>query len=124
MLARAPLGPCARLLGLALVLLSLGCPRPGEGRKAEAGYRRAAPIIAALERYRSERGSYPDSLASLPPEWLPEELRGSAPRYGLHYERKDDRYELTFSYGGPGINHCTYDPAAPEARRWSCGGYY
>lgn len=124
MLARAASARCTRLLVLSLVLFCSGCPRPGEGRKAEAGYRRAAPIIAALERYRSERGSYPDSLASLPPEWLPEELRASAPSYGFSYEPKGDRYELGFGYGGPGINLCTYDPASTAPRRWSCSGHY
>lgn len=39
------------------VLLLLGAclgPDPGQGEKAERGYRRAAPVIAAIEAYHRD----------------------------------------------------------------------
>lgn len=114
------------LLGLSL----LGCPAPGKGYKAEAGYRRAHPVIAAIDRYRQERGSYPDSLSQLPADWLPPPDSSGPPARGLVYKNHGERYELTFSYTGPGVNHCTYDSAGSDdsaaraATRWRCRGYY
>ena len=107
-------------------LFLTGCPRPGAGAKAEAWYRKAEPVIAALNRYRTERGSYPNSLAELPADWLPplEERQPHSPDRGFAYARKGDAYELTFSYAGPGINHCTHYSAPLDDRRWSCGGDY
>ena len=98
--------------------------RLGEGAKAEAGYRRAAPVIAALERYQRERGAYPDTLAILPTEWMPAQDKDSPAGPPLRYVRSGERYELSFSYTGPGINRCTYAPSSDAPARWHCGGYY
>jgi len=111
--------PLAVRRGVVLVALLLGgCPRPGEGCKADAGYRRAAPVIAALARYHQARGSYPATLHELTPDWL------AAPPQSLQYVRREDRYQLTFSYTGPGVNHCTYDPGTTAPKPWQCRGYY
>lgn len=109
---------------LAITLLLGGCTPPGKGPAAERGYRRSAPVIAALERYRAQHGAYPDSLAALVPGFLADSaLRvpdRERERYPLGYRRTVDGYELTFRYAGPGMNTCTYTPAA----RWKCGGYF
>ena len=109
---------------LAALLLG-GCTPPGKGPKAERGYRRSAPVIAALERYRAQRGAYPDSLPALVPGFLPDgALRvpdREQERYPLEYRRAADGYELTFRYVGPGMNSCTYTPAPA---RWDCSGHF
>jgi hypothetical protein len=109
---------------MSLVLGACGDP-PGKGPKAERGYQRSAPIIAALERYRAERGQYPDSLRMLVPRYLPERaLRvpdHPQEHYPLQYQRTATGFELTFRYVGPGMNECTYTPVA---KKWDCGGYF
>jgi hypothetical protein len=112
---------------LLLALLGQGaCPAPGEGAKAELWYRRAAPVLAALERFKQERSLYPDTLAELPPEWLPAPAADepATPNRGFQYARHGDRFELSFAYAGPGMNHCTFDSASTASKRWRCGGYY
>jgi len=103
-------------------LLLGACPPPGQGSKAEAGYRRAAPVIVALDRYHQERGSYPETLAELPPGSLAAPASGQP--LGLQYKLRGEHYELSFSYAGPGVNHCSYDSSAAEPQRWKCRGYY
>jgi len=91
---------------------------------AEAGYHRAAPIIAALDRYQRERGAYPNSLASLPAQWLPAQEKDSPTGPPLRYARSGAHYELSFSYGGPGINQCIYTTKSDAPAKWRCHGYY
>jgi hypothetical protein len=107
-----------RVLGLLLCLPLLGCPRPGQGRKAEKGYATCEPVIAALERYHQEKGAWPDSLEALVPDYL-----AGVPALGgypLKYQRAGEGYELQFSYTGPGVNRCTYTPES----KWRCSGYF
>lgn len=115
-------------LVLALLAISLtvaACDPPGKGPRAERGYRRSAPVIAALEQYRAARGEYPDSLRMLVPRYLSESaLRvpdGAGERYPLEYGRTAEGFALTFRYAGPGMNECTY---TAEARGWRCGGRF
>ena len=115
-----------RALAVAAVLaVVVGCDAPGKGSKAERGYRRAAPVVAALARFRVERGQYPDSLSQLVPTFLPEAALAlpSHPQeqYPLEYRREADQYGLTFRYVGPGTNECTY---RSQADAWDCGGLY
>ena len=109
-----------RSLGvLAGVGLLTACIPPGKGPKAEAGYRHCAPIVEALAAHRAAYGRYPGTLADLadlPRRALPEEIRIRP----LKYRSKGNSYRLTFSYQGPGMNHCTHDPE----RGWRCHGYY
>lgn len=131
-----------RVAGLALCLA--GCQTvPGEGRKAKAEYRAALPVIFALEKFHDDRGHYPATLLDLVPTYLPDirelRIRGKArPGYSprapapdplqayshfdeFGYRRDDDGYILSFSYIGPGINHCDYDS---KTKSWSAYGYY
>jgi hypothetical protein len=111
---------------LALTLCALAaCEPPGKGPKAERGYRRAEPVIAALERYRQARGAYPDSLPMLVPALLPDSAlripQREQERYPFEYHRTPEGYELGFRYVGPGMNECTY---ASRDKRWNCHGYF
>ena len=134
----APAKPVALISAVCLVVCLAGCGTPpGKGRKAEAGYRAAAPVIAALDRFHSDRGQYPESLGELVPSYLPDSrdllYRGRAqpvnapghdesiPEHQFGYKREDGAYILTFSYTGPGMNHCVYDSST---KTWHAGGYY
>lgn len=125
-------GPVSRRLGAAAVLALAatlsGCTlydsmfdRPGEGELAERGYALCAPLIGALEKYRSEHQRYADSLIDLTPTYLSalpqEEMKSMRVAYFTH----GSNYELSFSYAGPGMNTCTY---RSEKQAWSCMGYY
>ncbi|HEV7691926.1 MAG TPA: hypothetical protein VGO52_13915 [Hyphomonadaceae bacterium] len=92
-------------------------PAAGKGPKAEAGYKAAAPVIEALEKWRVAKGGYPEQLAALAPDYLPDVPLGPQDRE-LLYERVGESYALTFRYEGPGMNSCTYAPGA----EWRCSG--
>jgi hypothetical protein len=98
----------------------------GDAPRAQVGFQWAEPVVAALERYRHERGTYPDSLAALVPRYLESPGRLELPErgefsQGPRFERDGDGYELSFEYHGPGVNRCRYRSAE---RRWACGGYF
>jgi len=117
---------------------------PGEGRKARAGYRTAAPVIAALDKFHEEHGYYPTNLVELVPTYLPDSdallVRGKvvpvrsprdsdAPAFHpeesnlawLWYRCEEDEFSLMFRYVGPGINTCWYDS---KTRKWGAEGHY
>jgi len=94
-------------------------PPPGEGQKAEAGYKACAPIIDALESYKVEHNSYPETLDALVPGFLPD-LLVKPEGFVFDYRYKGASYELVFRYAGPGMNICTYTPETG----WDCIGYY
>ncbi|HET7230166.1 MAG TPA: hypothetical protein VFJ16_09200 [Longimicrobium sp.] len=116
--------PVLAVLGVCFALGGCGDP-PGKGPKAERGYERSAPVVAALERYRAERGQYPDSLGALVPRHLPESAlrvpERRQERYPLEYHRTAAGFELSFRYAGPGMNECTYTPVD---RKWGCSGHF
>ena len=102
---------------LSICLIFLGChlygPPPAKGPKAEKFYEEAAPIISALELYKNERGSYPESLDDLIPKYIPE-----MPSRNFFYVIEKDTYILAFKYEGPGVNSCAYSPG----KGWDCTG--
>lgn len=124
-----------------LALFATSCWTPaGQGRKAEAGYRAAAPVIAALEKFHNDHGNYPAALNELVPAYLPAEallkhggsklLRSprsaalipdweAGIRFG--YTRMPDAYLLNFGYTGPGVNPCWYDS---KTNSWGASGHY
>lgn len=101
-----------------------GCPRPGWGAKAQRGYQRADPVVAALEQYRGDHAGYPGKLSDLIPTYLsPAALQPpDAPQelWPFTYARVDEEYELSFHYAGPGMNTCTYRPSTG----WKCHGAF
>lgn len=114
----------SRFLVVAAAALAVltACPPPGKGPRAERGYRLAAPVIDALERYHQAHGVYPDSLPQLVPAFLPSSaLRAPVPGHPFRYGRAPDGYTLTFRYVGPGMNECTWTPVS---RSWNCSGYF
>jgi hypothetical protein len=94
-------------------------PPPGEGPKAETGYKALAPIIEALERYKANHNSYPEKLDTLVPDYLPD-LSVEPEDFQFTYQIEDQSYKLRFNYVGPGMNICTYKPETG----WDCFGYY
>jgi hypothetical protein len=93
---------------------------PGVGEKAEQGYAFSEPIIAALEAYKNDHGSYPEDLDQLAPDYLP--VAPVAPD-DLDYSYSSDgpTYSFSFHYRGPGLNTCTYES---EAEEWDCSGAF
>ena len=111
------------LLGALLLTACAGQTEepPGMGAKAERGYAVCNFIIQILELYKSDTGTYPDSLAELVPNYsssMPAEVNGEP----IIYHKTADGYELSFSYIGPGMNVCTY--STQEGRQWRCSGAY
>jgi hypothetical protein len=121
---------------VALCMTSCQSP-PGEGWKAEAGFHHAAPVIAALEEFHRDRGSYPVELEELVPTYLssdklllPAPLGGGIQRIRatasynprmFSYDQDGNSYTLSFSYEVPGVNHCIYDS---KTKAWYSHGYY
>ncbi len=87
---------------------------PGKGWKARDGYRRAAPVIVALEKFHDDQGHYPENLNELTPKYV-----ASPPAF--LYRRDGDSYSLSFTYFGPGVNDCIYDS---QSKAWRASGYY
>jgi hypothetical protein len=109
------------LTGLILVAAG-GClisEQPGVGAKADAGYKACAPLIAALVQYYQVKNEYPTGLSELVPAFLPD-LPPEIQAMGISYMRSESSYTLSFSYTGPGMNHCIYTPE----KGWNCSGYY
>ena len=105
-------------------LLYLGmCAMPaGAGRCAADGYRRADPILRALEKYRTRFATYPDSLQQLVPTFLSASaLAGPESTHPFHLSRVADAFVLSFKYVGPGMNECQYPS---KTKKWTCGGSY
>lgn len=107
------------LIAVVLLIAITGCNEaPGEGRKAEEGYRLAEPIIVALEQYHEDKGEYPASLEDLIPDYL-DEIPSGEWIEGFRYDQDQDSYALSFDYVGPCMNTCTYIPG----KGWDCGGF-
>jgi hypothetical protein len=113
-----------RLAAIALLVLG-GCgsfarsPWPAgddpHGRDLKA---RAAPIVAALQRYRADTGHWPAHLFELEPKYL------SPLPDGLNMDYQPDKARFAFSYQPsaptPGMVTCA---TAIDAVAWDCYGY-
>ena len=114
-----------RWLLAAAMLATTSCPAPGEGAKAERGYRRAEPIIGALDRFHADSGHFPATLEGLVPAYLADTALAvpsrEQERYPWTYNLEDSSYTLQFRYTGPGSNECTY---LGTTKRWECSGLY
>ena len=93
-------------------------------REAVEGREMFAPVIAAIEDYRRQNISYPETLADLMPDFI-EAIPVSDVEDGPvrpEYRRTDDpdSYAFSFYYYGPGINFCEYTPQD----EWRCDGAY
>jgi hypothetical protein len=93
---------------------------PGVGEKADQGYMLSRPVIAALEQYKADHGSYPEELAELTPDYLPT-VTANTGEIDFSYSSTGKSYSFSFHYIGPGMNICTYKP---EAKDWHCSGAY
>jgi len=140
--------PIIKLIVLGCIALALtSClGTPGKGRKARAGYRAAAPVIAALEKFHDDNSRYPTNLVELVPMYLsatnllaqkhveplpsyspPWERSATnrqefvAPYDMFWYERDGDVYTLGFTYFGPGVSMCGYDS---KTKTWHASCHY
>jgi hypothetical protein len=106
---------------LALCLLLGGCVslwRVGEDPNGVRAKAQADRIVAALQRFHSDKGHWPDTLGSLTPEYI----AALPPNLWLHYEPSKDF--LTFQYSpswpSPGQVTCRTNLGA---QAWDCSGY-
>jgi hypothetical protein len=99
----------------------LACAKPGEGSTAALGYRHCAPIIQALEEFRTAHQHYPASLDELSPDFLPSPAL-QPPRQLRRVEysvQPSGGYILGFDYTFPGTNTCDYSSVK---KSWDCAG--
>ncbi len=105
---------------LTFAACSLFTPEPpGVGEKAERGYAALDPVIKALEQYHADKGTYPETLEELAPDYIsstPTEVNDES----INYARSGESYSLAFHYIDPGMNTCTYTPE----NQWQCSGAY
>ncbi|WKZ42975.1 MAG: hypothetical protein QY302_12815 [Anaerolineales bacterium] len=90
---------------------------PGVGIKAEQGYAASEPVIAALEQFKADKGSYPESLAELVPEYI-SAVPTKSETLDFSYNSTGESFSFSFHYIGPGMNTCTYTPE----EQWKCSG--
>jgi hypothetical protein len=77
---------------VAAELLQLALLGPAVAFSRDRAIRNSAPLIAAIEQYRTTHGRYPASLLSVNPDYWPGVI--GIPRY--HYEPNGDAYNLFF----------------------------
>ena len=97
------------------------CCGPASCSEAKTGFEVMQPVVAALDAYQRNEGTYPERLGDLVPEYLPS-VPSKYEELPVGYERTPEGYTLRFSYSGAGIgmNHCSYTPEG----LWDCYGYY
>lgn len=107
---------------ISFVFLANNCgEKAGEGEVAKQGYAAAQPVIEALEKYRQENQTYPDSWIKLVPKYIKELPKdGNDLRYSYSFNQSKNIYTLEFNYDGSGvvgIAECTY---YSNTKAWSC----
>lgn len=78
---------------------------------------RAVPVVAAIERFHSDRGKYPSALEELCPYYLPSIPRAGFTRVGRRYGYIADRPQLYFPamfHGIVGYDFPTHEWMANE----------
>lgn len=117
--------PFKRIHFLLIVVLALMACKlftvdpPGVGEKAELGYAVCDPIVNALEQYKTDKGTYPEAIEELLPEYL-SEIPTEVNDQPIYYKIVEGSFTLSFHYVGPGMNTCTYTPED----KWHCSGAY
>lgn len=109
-----------RILFTIILLFSLSaCNRTGpiiDWPESKQGIHRAAPILAAIENYRSQYGVYPPELDAL---HVTEDVRTATKEQGLLYERNSPTaFGLSFRFTqGSSTPICSY---WSETGKWQC----
>lgn len=103
--ASRPWAAPALVLLLAYALAACAMWKPGEDPNGREAREQARPVLAALVKYRKERGEYPSSLHELVPHYLAEVPFSP----GLRYDR--DAKVVEFAY----------DPSWPKQQPVACG---
>jgi hypothetical protein len=87
------------------------------GRAADTEVRRRLVITAiALERYRCQHGSYPNTLQELAPGLLKEPPADFMDGKPLHYRRTDDGHFVLYSVGLDCVDNGGLLPQSPQRR--------
>jgi hypothetical protein len=110
------------ILGFTFIANNCG-DKPGEGELAKRGYATAQPVIEALEKYRQDNKTYPDSWIKLVPAYIKELPKdGNELRYSYGFNEAKNIYILEFTYDGSGVTgiaECNY---YSNTKSWTCSG--
>lgn len=97
---------------------------PGEGNTSLIAYRELAVVIQALEKFRADRGVYPNQLTELAPQFIKSLPSMHNDRHNLRIKytptNGGSEFLLSFDYHGPGTNSCNYR----SFTGWQCYGAY
>ena len=84
----------------------------------EQGRENASELLLALEKYRQDKGEYPQEMGALVPDYL-SDIPRSAPRYEYSYKAcaNGSGYILYFRLTGANDEWCGYSTGTEE---WKC----
>ena len=106
------------------------CCGPDACGPALTGFAALAPVTTAINAHMAQTGQMPQTLAQMPTGALVPDPAG---RHGLGFvddrgvwhevglTQTGDGLSLTFSYSGPGMNHCVWTYSRQD---WRCSGYH
>jgi hypothetical protein len=95
--------------------------KAGEGELAKRGYATAQPVIEALEKYRQDNKTYPDSWIKLVPKYIKELPKdGNDLRFSYGFNEAKSVYILEFTYDGSGVMGITECSYYSDKKSWTC----
>jgi hypothetical protein len=98
-------------------------PQAGQGSADRETQRKAEPVIAALEQFHKDHGSYPRKIQELFPRYIADQHALGVGSFS--YSKQGPDYVLMYDYVSGfaiyrGINQCVY---YSKKKKWECGGY-
>lgn len=97
------------------VVASLLVSRSVSHRQRIGSIAAAQPVLAAIERFRTERGVYPETIHQLVPAYLPAEPRTRMGFNGTPFHLRSKPGKLTLYFDLPAAMRCSYDS---ESKQW------
>lgn len=109
------------VIGIIGVIGIVGCAGSGSGVKGGASHpaaAMAAPLIDAVEQYKSENGRYPADLETLVPDYADPIDFNALKKVSLRYRpwKQASSYRFEYKSGG---ETCVW---TPEELDWGCSG--
>ncbi len=97
------------------VVTSLLVSRSVSHRQRAGSIAAAQPVLAAIERFRTERGAYPETIHQLVPAYLPVEPRTRMGFNGTPFHLRSKPGKLTLYFDLPAAMRCSYDS---DSKQW------
>ncbi len=102
-------------VAISAVVASLLVSRPVSQRQRAGSIAAAQPVLAAIERFRAQRGAYPETIQQLVPAYLPADPRTRMGFSGTPFYLRSKPAGLTLYFDLPAAMRCSYDS---ESKRW------